>query len=248
MELLKNMGQALNFKERYDDMDRYGMEEYDKGDCKQLRELEESGAPLSESQKNTLKYCDTIKGERTRAITEGSLAGAKVLGGALTGNFRLAAQGAGDFGKYMAGEAQEVSEGNDPEGQELQRGDIAKSVVSSAAGLATSLGGGGGANPAVGGGVQDVVASAAGDIPMSGSGVPGLGGDANAMMQQMMSNPQMMQMMMQMMQQQGAQNAFQAGGTQGTLNFLANQNATGSKLKRSTRQHSYIKGNTRGLV
>lgn len=250
MELLKNMGQALKFKERYDDMDRYGMEEYDKEDCKQLRELEKSGAPLSESQKNTLKYCDTIKGERTRAITEGGLAAGKVVGGVLTGNLRLAGQGVGDFGKYMAGEAQEVAEGNDPEGQELQKGDIAKSVVNSASGLLTSLGGGGGANPLGGGGgnIQDVVSSAAGNIPVGGSGVPGMGGDANAMMQQMMSNPQMMQMMMQMMQQQGAQNAFQTGGTQGTLNFLANQNAKGSKLKRSTRQHSYIKGNTRGLV
>lgn len=242
------MGQALKFKERYDDMDRYGMEEYDKGECKELRELKKSGAPLSESQENTLKYCDTIKGERTRAITEGGLAAGKVVGGVLTGNLRLAGQGVGDFSRYMAGEAQEVAEGNDPEGQELQKGDIAKSVVSSAAGLATSLGAGGGANPLGGGGVQDVVASSAGNIPMGGSGVPGLGGDTNAMMQQIMSNPQMMQMMMQMMQQQGAQNAFQTGGTQGTLNFLANQNATGSKLKRSTRQHSYIKGNTRGLV
>ena len=117
MELLKNMGQALKFKERYDDMDRYGMEEYDKGDCKQLKELKKSGAPLSESQEETLKYCETIRGERTRALTQAGLSTAKVVGGAITGNPQLIGQGVGDFGKYMAGEAQEVAGGNDPEGQ-----------------------------------------------------------------------------------------------------------------------------------
>jgi len=70
-------------------------------------------------------------------------------------------------------------------------------------------------------------------------------------MQTLMQNPQFMQMMQQQMQgQQGAQDAFQTGGVQGGLDFLSNygvnNNATGSKLKRSTRQHDYIKGNTRG--
>ena len=161
------------------------------------------------------------------------------------------AQGVGDFGKYMMGEAQEVAEGNDPEGQELQKGELAKMGLTSAltgatalaAGKAGSLGDGAG----LGGGDTSNLLSTLGQMP-SGTGIPNVGGDANAMMQQMMANPQMMQMMMQMMQQQGAQSAFQTGGAQGTLGYLANQNNRGSKLKRSTRQHSYIKGNTRGLV
>ena len=71
------------------------------------------------------------------------------------------------------------------------------------------------------------------------------------MMKTLMQNPQFMQMMIQQMQgQQGAQDAFQTGGVQGGLDFLSNygvnSNNNGSKLKRSTRQHDYIKGNTRG--
>ena len=247
MELLKNMGQALKFKERYDDMDRYGMEEYDKGDCKQLKELKESGAPLSESQEETLKYCETIRGERTRALTQAGLSTAKVVGGAITGNPQLIGQGVGDFGKYMAGEAQEVAGGNDPEGQELQKGELAKMGLTSAVTGATALAAGKAQTLGEGGGDTSNLLSTLGQMP-SGTGIPNVGGDANAMMQQMMANPQMMQMMMQMMQQQGAQSAFQTGGAQGTLGYLANQNNRGSKLKRSTRQHSYIKGNTRGLV
>ena len=158
------------------------------------------------------------------------------------------AQGVGDFGKYMMGEAQEVAEGNDPEGQELQKGELAKMGLTSALTGATALAAGKAGSLGEGGGMDDVLSNAASNIPQGGTGIPGVGGDANAMMQQMMANPQMMQMMMQMMQQQGAQSAFQTGGAQGTLGYLANQNNRGSKLKRSTRQHSYIKGNTRGLV
>lgn len=248
MQLLKDMGKALKFQERYDDMDRYGMEDFDKSQCKELQKLKESGAPLSQSQEDTLKYCGTIRGERTRAFTQAGLSTAKVLGGAIAGNPQLMAQGVGDFGKYMMGEAQEVAEGNDPEGQELQKGELAKMGLTSALTGATALAAGKAGSLGGGGGMDDVVSNAAANIPQGGTGIPGVGGDANAMMQQMMANPQMMQMMMQMMQQQGAQSAFQTGGAQGTLDYLAKQNNRGSKLKRSTRQHSYIKGNTRGLV
>ena len=230
MQLLKDMGKALKFQERYDDMDRYGMEDFDKSQCKELQKLKESGAPLSQSQEDTLKYCGTIRGERTRAFTQAGLSTAKVLGGAIAGNPQLMAQGVGDFGKYMMGEAQEVAEGNDPEGQELQKGELAKMGLTSALTGATALAAGK-AGSLGGGGIDDMVSNAAANIPQGGTGIPGVGGDANAMMQQ-----------------QGAQSAFQTGGAQGTLDFLAKQNNRGSKLKRSTRQHSYIKGNTRGLV
>ena len=43
-----------------------GWRTYDRKECKELRELSKSGAPLSESQKETLHYCDTIRGERQR--------------------------------------------------------------------------------------------------------------------------------------------------------------------------------------
>ena len=249
MQLLKDMGQALKFQERYDDMDRYGMEDFDKSQCKDLQELKESGAPLSQSQEDTLKYCGTIRGERKRAFAQAGMSAAKVGIGALTGNTQLIGQGVGDFGKYMMGEAQEVAEGNDPEGQELQKGELARMGMTSAVGAATALAGGKAGALGGGGGMDDVVANAAANIPQGGTGIPGVGGDANAMMQQMMANPQMMQMMMQMMQQQ-TQQQNPAGQTTaaGTLDFLAKQNNRGPQPPRSTRQHSYIKGNTRGLV
>ena len=48
MDLVKDISKSLNFKERYDDLERTGMEEYDRKECKELRELEKSGAPLSQ--------------------------------------------------------------------------------------------------------------------------------------------------------------------------------------------------------
>lgn len=242
MDIIKDIGKSLNFKERYDDLERTGMEEYDRKECKELRELSKSGAPLSESQKETLHYCDTIRGERQRMAMNLGTSAAKIGVGAFTGNPNLIKQGAMDAGGYIMSEAQEVDGPNDGVGQKIGREDymkLGKDVVSGVGAFAMQ-GQGGDA-----GGVQDVVNQATG-----GDATGGAGNTFN-MMQTLMQNPQFMQMMQQQMQgQQGAQNAFQTGGVQGGLDFLSNygvnQNATGSKLKRSTRQHDYIKGNTRG--
>lgn len=243
MDLIKDIGKSLKFKERYDDLERTGMEEYDRKECKELRELSKSGAPLSESQQETLHYCDTIRGERQRAAMNLGTAAVKVGVGAATGNPQLAMQGLTDAGGYVMSEAQEVDGPNDGVGQKIGKEDYMKLGTDVVSGVGAYAMGKQGAEG--GGGVEDVVNQATG-----GDGTGG-GTGAFGMMKTLMQNPQFMQMMMQQMQgQQGAQDAFQTGGVQGGLDFLSNygvnSNNNGSKLKRSTRQHDYIKGNTRG--
>tara|TARA_R100001510_G_scaffold57122_1_gene64225 strand:- start:523 stop:1263 length:741 start_codon:yes stop_codon:yes gene_type:complete len=244
MDLIKDIGKSLKFKERYDDLERTGMEEYDRKECKELRELSKSGAPLSESQKETLHYCDTIKGERTRAAMNLGTSALKIGVGAATGNVGLITQGVGDAGGYVMSEAQEVDGPNDGVGQKIGKEDYMK--------LGTDIVSGVGAYAMGGQGAEGVGGTGTGGGDGTGTGTGGAGGAGGAgntfnMMQTLMQNPQFMQMMMQQMQgQQGAQDAFQTGGATGTLDFLAKQNDQGSKLKRSTRQHDYIKGNTRG--
>lgn len=250
MDIIKDIGKSLKFKERYDDLERTGMEEYDRKECKELRELSKSGAPLSESQKETLHYCDTIRGERQRAAMNLGTAAVKVGVGAATGNVGLITQGIGDAGGYVMSEAQEVDGPNDGVGQKIGKEDYMKLGTDIVSGVGAYAMG----KPGAAGGSshedyrQRLQADATG-----GAGTPIAQGGAGpfGMMQSLMQNPQFMQMMMQQMQgQQGAQDAFQTGGVQGGLDFLANfgvnQNVNGSKLKRSTRDHDYIKGNTRG--
>ena len=258
MDIIKDIGKSLNFKERYDDLERTGMEEYDRKECKELRELSKSGAPLSESQKETLHYCDTIRGERQRAVMNLGTSAVKIGVGAATGNVGLITQGVGDAGGYIMSEAQEVDGPNDGVGQKIGKEDYMKLGTDVLSGVgALAMGGQGGGGTGAGGGdatgggnFMDMIAS--GGVPGGASQATQAGGaGVQGMIASLMQNPQFMQMMMQQMQgQQGAQNAFQTGGVQGGLDFLANfgvnQNANGSKLKRSTRDHDYIKGNTRG--
>ena len=119
MDLVKDISKSLNFKERYDDLERTGMEEYDRKECKELRELEKSVAPLSQSQKDTLHYCNTIRGERGRLATQTAVSAGKVVAGLYTGNTALAMQGVTDFGGYVMDEAAEVQGPNDGVGQHL---------------------------------------------------------------------------------------------------------------------------------
>ena len=230
MDIIKDIGKSLNFKERYDDLERTGMEEYDRKECKELRELSKSGAPLSESQKETLHYCDTIRGERTRAAMNLGTAAVKVGVGAAIGNPQLAMQGLGDAGGYVMSEAQEVDGPNDGVGQKIGKEDYMKlgtDIVSGVGAYAMGKQGaeGGGDGTGTGG-------DGASNFPDIGK-ISETGGSGMGAQEQMQG-------------QQGAQDAFQAGGSAGTLDFLAKQNYQGSKLKRSTRQHNYIKGNTRG--
>lgn len=236
MDIIKDIGKSLNFKERYDGLERTGMEEYDKTECKQLRELSDSGAPLSESQKETLHYCNTIKGERTRAAMNLGVSGAKVVTGALTGNVGLIGQGIGDAGGYIMSEAQEVDGPNDGIGQQIGKEDYLKLGADVVSGAMTFAGGKGGeAKVPDAPSIEDANAS------------------SFANLQSLTSNPQLMQMIAQQgLGGQYAQAAFQSGGAAGGLDFLASYGAkpnnNGSKLKRSTRQHDYIKGNTRGYT
>ncbi len=227
MELLKDIGKSLNFQERYDDMDRHGMESYDREQCKELRELSKSGAPLSQSQKDTLKYCDTMRGERTRAAMNLGVAGAKVAGGAamaLSGNVKgganLMKSGVTDAGGYVMGEAAEVSGPNDGTGQQLQGTDFIQPAMSLASGVMMAKQSAGGEGSGEGGGTGS-------QVPIGGSGPPPpptqtpTGGS-------------------------GMGAAEQIAALKAEL--ASHQHTTGAKLRRSTRKHSYIKGNTRGFV
>jgi len=220
MELLKDIGKSLNFQERYDDMDRHGMESYDREQCKELRDLSKSGAPLSQSQKDTLKYCDTMRGERTRAAMNLGVAGAKVAGGAIMGNPNLIKSGLTDAGGYVMGEAAEVSGPNDGTGQQLQGTDFIQAAMSLASGVMMAKQRAGGEGSGEGGGTGSLV-------PIGGSGPPPpptqtpTGGSGMGAAEQMA--------------------ALKA-------ELASHQHTTGAKLRRSTRKHSYIKGNTRGFV
>ena len=243
MDLIKDIGKSLKFKERYDDLERTGMDEYDKEarkDCKELRELEASGAPLSESQKETLHYCNTIKGERTRAAMNLGTSAAKVTAGAIMGNPNLVKSGITDAGGYVMSEAQEVSGPNDGVGQEIGKQDYMKLGTDVLSGVGAAISGKQGAE--VGGGDDEITKL------LTGSGGDGTGGGTSSVSDilKILQNPDIAKLLQQMQGQQGAQSAFQAGGSAGTLDFLAKQSTNGSKLKRSTRQHNYIKGNTRG--
>ena len=240
MDLIKDIGKSLNFKERYDDLERTGMEEYDRKECKELRELEASGAPLSESQKETLHYCNTIKGERTRAAMNLGTSAAKVTAGAIMGNPNLVKSGITDAGGYVMSEAQEVSGPNDGVGQEIGKQDYMKLGTDVLSGVGAAVAGEQGAE--LGGGDDEITKL------LTGSGGDGTGGGTSSVSDilKILQNPDIAKLLQQMQGQQGAQSAFQAGGSAGTLDFLAKQSTNGSKLKRSTRQHNYIKGNTRG--
>ncbi len=227
MEILKDIGKSLNFQERYDDMDRHGMESYDREQCKELRDLSKSGAPLSQSQKDTLKYCDTMRGERTRAAMNLGVAGAKVVGGAIMQNPNLIKSGVTDAGGYVMGEAAEVSGPNDGTGQQLQGTDFIQPAMSLASGI--MMAGQGGSQ---GSSQQDYINRSQGDATGGiavkladggGGGTPftPTGGSGMGATEQMA--------------------ALRA-------ELASHQHTTGAKLRRSTRKHSYIKGNTRGFV
>ena len=262
MDIIKDIGKSLKFKERYDDLDRTGMEEYDREECKELRDLKKSGAPLSESQKETLNFCDTIRGERTRAAMNLGTAAVKVGVGAATGNPMLAMQGLGDAGGYLMSEAQEVDGPNDGVGQQLNTQDFLKTGGQVLAGVGAMAMGGQGVDSTTGLGdtgntstfAQNIARQVANPAPVDtnaqgagkyGGGVlpptqPPIGGDP--LLGSLLQNPEFLQLMQQQQNPAGQTTAAD------TLAALANQNTQGSKLKRSTRQHEYIKGNTRGYT
>ena len=239
MDIIKDIGKSLNFKERYDDLERTGMEEYDRKECKELRELSKSGAPLSESQKETLHYCDTIRGERQRMAMNLGTSAAKVTAGAIMGNPQLAMQGLTDAGGYVMSEAQEVDGPNDGVGQKIGKEDYMKLGTDIVSGVAAGVMGGQGAEGA-GGGNDEITKL------LTGSGGDGSGGETSSTsdLLKLLQNPDIVKLLQQMQAQQ--QNPAGQTTAADTLAALAARNTNGSKLKRSTREHDYIKGNTRG--
>ena len=248
MDIIKDIGKSLNFKARYDDLDRTGMEEYDKEECKELRDLKKSGAPLSQSQKEALNYCDTIRRERQRAAMNLGTAAVKIGVGAATGNPQLAMQGLTDAGGYVMSEAQEVDGPNDGVGQKIGKEDYMKLGTDVLSGVGAYAMGKQGAE---GGddvqdfgnqGTQEIDPNVDGAGKYGGGVLPppetNVGGDPS--LASLLQNPAFLQLM------QKQQNPAGQTTAAGTLAALANQNTHGSKLKRSTRQHDYIKGNTRG--
>ena len=228
MDLIKDIGKSLNFKERYDDLERTGMEEYDRKECKELRELSKSGAPLSESQKETLHYCDTIRGERQRMAMNLGTSAAKVTAGAIMGNPQLAMQGLTDAGGYVMSEAQEVDGPNDGVGQKIGKEDYMKLGTDVLSGVVAGVSGKQGAE--VGGGDDEITKLLTGDGGDGASSIPNIGNISATGGSGM-----------------GAQERLSALERElAMLKQGIGLNNRGSKLKRSTRQHDYIKGNTRG--
>ena len=241
MDLVKDIGKSLKFKERYDDLERTGMEEYDRKECKELRELEKTGAPLSQSQKDTLHYCNTIRGERGRLATQTAVSAGKVVAGYYTGNPELAMQGITDFGGYVMDEAAEVQGPNDGVGQQLGIEDAQNFGMQALQGVVTGVAGSkGGAEaeevvdpttPPKTPSVMDQIAG--GNIPEGATG----GGTASNQL-----TPEELAAIRALLAQQRTivtpQNIY---GPEVKLNNR------GSKLK-STRERSHIKGNTFGFA
>ena len=240
MDLVKDIGKSLKFKERYDDLERTGMEEYDRKECKELRELEKSGAPLSQSQKDTLHYCNTIRGERSRAVIQGGVSAAKVGVGLYTGNTALAMQGVTDFGGYVMDEAAEVQGPNDGVGQQLGIEDAQNFGMQALQGVVTGVAGSQGGAEA-----EEVV-----DTPTTPPDTPSVmdeiagGGTASNQLtpeelmaiRALLANPMLVQ---------GPRPATVMPETIGGTEVKINNR--GSKLK-STRERSHIKGNTFGFA
>ena len=239
MDLVKDIGKSLKFKERYDDLERTGMEEYDRKECKELRELEKSGAPLSQSQKDTLHYCNTIRGERGRAVIQGGVSAAKVGVGLYTGNTALAMQGVTDFGGYVMDEAAEVQGPNDGVGQQLGIEDAQNFGMQALQGVVTGVAGSQGGAEA-----EEVV-----DTPTTPPETPSVisegatgGGTASNQL-----TPQELQAIRALLSQNIAQAQNIGAGIQSNIERQAKLSARGSKLK-STRERSHIKGNTFGFA
>ncbi len=118
MELLKKAKSALNFQDRYSDME--GSEGgYSRKQRKSLEGAKKSGYRLSESQEDRSEYLDTVSSERTRAIATGVAAVGGVVAGAYTGNPALITSSLSMGANYLGGEIAEDAAGNDGLGQQL---------------------------------------------------------------------------------------------------------------------------------
>ena len=108
-------------------------------------------------------------------------------------------------------------------------------------GIAAGVMGGQGGQGGAGGGGGDEVTKL-----LTGGGGDGTGGGTSSVpdLLKLLQNPDIVKLLQQMQGQQGAQDT--SGVPLRTDGPRVGVNNSGSKLKRSTRQHDYIKGNTRG--
>jgi len=141
MKILKKAKSALNFQDRYSDME--GSEGGFSGKQRRaLRKAEKSGLGLRKHQKDRKEYLDTVGDERIRAIGTGAAAVGGTALGVFTGNPNLVASSLSMGANYLGDEMAEDAAGNDGVGQQLSFED-----AMTAASPFISLLGQGGNNP-----------------------------------------------------------------------------------------------------
>ena len=118
MEILKKAKSALNFQDRYSDME--GSEGGFSGKQRRaLKRAEKSGLGLRNYQKDRKEYLDTVGDERIRAIGTGVAAVGGTALGVFTGNPNLVASSLKMGANYLGDEMAEDAAGNDGVGQQL---------------------------------------------------------------------------------------------------------------------------------
>jgi len=118
MEILKKAKSALNFQDRYSDME--GSEGGFSGKQRRaLKRAEKSGLGLRKHQEERKEYLDTVGDERIRAIGTGAAAIGGTALGVFTGNPNLVASSLKMGVNYLGDEMAEDAAGNDGVGQQL---------------------------------------------------------------------------------------------------------------------------------
>lgn len=124
MELLKNIKSAVNFEDRYSDME--GSEGgYSRKERKALDRAKKSGASLRGYQEDRSEYLDTVSNERKRFAGNVASTAVGVGLGLMTGNPNLVTSSLGSGMNYLGGEMAENAAGNDGLNQQLGVQDFA---------------------------------------------------------------------------------------------------------------------------
>ena len=146
MEILKSAKSALNFQDRYSDMEGsdggYNVgQERGRGrkDRRALKQAERSGYNLNEYQGDRKEYLDTVHDERIRGLGTGITTVGGIGAGIAMGNLGLVTGSLSMGAGYLGGEMEENAAGNDGLNQQLGFED----AMSLAAPFITSAGGGG---------------------------------------------------------------------------------------------------------
>ena len=147
MEILKKAQSALNFQDRYSDME--GSEGgYNRKEKRALKQANKAGVTLNEKQSDRAEYLDTVGAEKTRAITTGVTAAVGTGVGLFTGNPAMVKSSLAMGANYVGGEMAEDAAGNDGVGQQLGVQDALSTFGPLAATLGQGSGGAGGAGGA----------------------------------------------------------------------------------------------------